>query len=66
LRVRSFLKDLLAKALNGAILTRGEVLDILRIPLPSLEAGLVMASADFLTREASGGRAEVHAQVGLN
>jgi biotin synthase len=56
----------LDKALDGAHLTREEILEVFRIPLPSLEAGLVMASADFLTREACGGRAEVHAQVGLN
>jgi len=66
LRVSPLIKGILDKALEGAILTRQEILHMLRIPLPSFEAGLVMASADFLTREASGGQAEVHAQVGLN
>jgi biotin synthase len=66
LRVSPLIKGILDKALEGAILTREEILHMLGIPMPSLEAGLVMASADFLTREACGGRAEVHAQVGLN
>jgi biotin synthase len=66
LRVHQPLKDILDKALDGAVLTREEIMEILRIPLPSLEAALVMASGDFLTREACGGWAEVHAQVGLN
>jgi biotin synthase len=66
LRVHLLIKDILDKALDDAVLSREEILEILRIPLPSLEAGMVMASGDFLTREACGGRAEVHAQVGLN
>jgi biotin synthase len=66
LRVSPLVKDILDKALDGAILAREEILHMLGIPLPSLEARLVMASADYLTREACGGRAEVHAQVGLN
>jgi biotin synthase len=57
---------ILDKAFDDALLTREEILHMLGIPLPSFEAGLVMASADFLTRDACGGRAEVHAQVGLN
>ncbi|MCX5915949.1 MAG: radical SAM protein [Deltaproteobacteria bacterium] len=66
MRFSPLIKDILNKALDGAILTRQEILHMLGIRLPSLEAGLVMASADFFTREACGGRAEVHAQVGLN
>ena len=47
MRVSPLIKDILDKAFDGAILIREEILHMLRIPLPSFEAGLVIASADW-------------------
>ena len=66
MRVSPHVEKEVSKALDGSLLTRQEILDLLRIPLPSLDAGWVMASADILARQASRSRAEIHAQVGLN
>jgi biotin synthase len=65
-KVRPATEEILDKAADGGVLTREEILCLLGIPLPSFEARVVMAAADTLTRQASRGRAEVHAQVGLN
>lgn len=56
MKVSPATKEILDKAFDGAILTREEILEILRIPLPPLEAGLVKAFTDTLRREASQGR----------
>ena len=66
MRVSPHVEEKVSKAFDGSLLNRQEILDLLRIPLPSLDAGWVMASADILARQASRGRAEIHAQVGLN
>jgi biotin synthase len=66
MRVSPHVKQKVSKTFDGSLLNRQEILDLLRIPLPSLEAGWVMASADILAREASRGRAEIHSQIGLN
>jgi biotin synthase len=65
-KVSPHVEKKVSKAFDGSLLNRQEILDLLRIPLPSLDAGWVMASGDILARQASGGRAEIHAQVGLN
>ena len=66
MNVSSYVEKKVSKVFDGSILNRQEILDLLRIPLPSFDAGWVMASADILVRQASQGRAEIHAQVGLN
>jgi hypothetical protein len=66
MRVSPHFEKEVSKALDGFLLNRQEILDLLRIPLPSLDAGWVMASADILARQTSRGLAEIHAQVSLN
>ena len=51
---------------EGHLLTREEIVHLLQIPHHSLETGYVIGAADKLNRDASGGKAEVHAQIGLN
>jgi biotin synthase len=51
---------------DGHFLTREEILDLLRIPPHSVDAGWVMVSANTFTRTACRGWAEIHAQIGLN
>ncbi len=58
--------DIVAKVLDGHLLTRDEIDFALKIPAHSPEAGLVMAAADAINRAASKGKAEVHAQIGVN
>ena len=58
--------DIVSKACDSGQLSKDEIITLLRVPHHSVEAGYVMASADALNREVSGGKAEVHAQIGLN
>jgi len=66
MRVHSKVVDIAAKVFDGRLLTLEEILFILRIPAHSPEAGFVMACADSIARAASEGKAEVHAQIGIN
>jgi biotin synthase len=56
----------LAGVFDGHLLTRDEILFLLQIPLHSPDTGYVMACADAINRSASNGRAEIHAQIGVN
>jgi biotin synthase len=66
MKVSSKVQDLITKVFDGRLLSGDEILDLLSIPPHSLETSFVIAAADSLTREASRGKAEVHAQIGLN
>ncbi len=59
-------EEIIKRVFDGHSLKQEEVLDLLRIKPHSLDAGFIMATANTLTRGASRGRAEVHAQIGLN
>ena len=52
--------------LDGCFLTRDEIVRLLKTPPRSMEAGLIMTVANTITWAASKGKAEVHAQIGLN
>jgi biotin synthase len=58
--------DIVAKVCEGHLLARDEIIFALGISAHSLGAGFLMASADAMNRTASKGRAEVHAQIGVN
>jgi len=58
--------DMISKVLDGNLLTREEIVFLLQIPLHSPEAGFVITFADTINRTASNGKAEVHAQIGVN
>lgn len=60
------IRDIVVRVFDGHMLKRDELILLLRVPGHSPEAGLIMASADALSREVSNGIAEVHAQVGIN
>jgi biotin synthase len=62
----SSLKNRVHKVFDGQFLTKEEIISLLRINHLSVDAGYVMAAANILTRTASKGKAEVHAQIGLN
>ena len=66
MQVNPEVSDMVEKILDGHLLTHGEILFLLEIPLHSPDAGYVMACADTVNRTASNGKGEVHAQIGVN
>ena len=65
-RISSEVKDIINRVFGGESIQRDEILHLLRIDPHSLDGGFIMASANTLSRRACQGRAEVHAQIGLN
>jgi len=59
-------KDILRKVFDGYFPTREEILYLLSINHKCLDAGVIMAAAKEIARTVSKGKAEVHAQIGLN
>ena len=59
-------EDIVSKVFDGHSLTRDEILYLLSINRKSLDAGFIMNAANVVNRIASKGKAEVHAQIGLN
>lgn len=54
------------KVFDGSVLNREEINYLLTVTPHSVESGYIMASADAINRLASNGKAEVHAQIGVN
>jgi biotin synthase len=52
--------------LDGDFITRTEIEYLLEIDPHSMEGGFIMTATNSITRSASQGKAEVHAQIGLN
>jgi biotin synthase len=66
MQVDSKVKNIIIKVFDGLALEKDEILLLLRFDHRSTEAGWVMAVANDIARTASKGKAEVHAQIGLN
>jgi biotin synthase len=64
--IRAVVTDIVTKAFDGEFITREEIKTLLQCAHHSVDAGFIMAAANTLNRQASGNRAEVHAQIGLN
>jgi len=58
--------DLIRKSQDGGQLSRQEVIYLLSMSPDSSESYLVMAEANRISKELTGNRAEVHAQLALN
>ncbi|MEN6474945.1 MAG: radical SAM protein [Syntrophaceae bacterium] len=58
--------DILKKSRDGMMLSRAELIHLLGLRPDSPEAYLVMAEANRISKELTGNRAEVHAQLALN
>ena len=52
--------------LDGELIEKEDIIKLLNTEMPSAESGAVTALADRINRRASGNRAEIHAQIGLN
>jgi len=59
-------RDMVSKVLDGHLLTRDEIIYLLKVPHHTVDAGFVISAADGINRAASNGKGEVHAQIGLN
>jgi biotin synthase len=60
------LQEIIDKSCNAEPFSREELLAMLAFPADSLEAYVIMAEAARISREVSGNRAEIHAQLALN
>jgi biotin synthase len=58
--------EIVGKVLDGEFITKAEIECLLEIDPHSMEGGFIMTAANSITRTASQGKAEVHAQIGLN
>jgi biotin synthase len=58
--------DLVGKVFDGYFLTRDEIVYLLGIDHKPSSAGIIMNAANVINRIVSKGKAEVHAQIGLN
>jgi hypothetical protein len=63
--ITSEVNEILNKVLDGYLISREEIVFLLRIEPHSMEGGFIMTAANSVTRAASKGKAEVHAQIGL-
>jgi len=64
--ISSTVKEIVNKVFNGYFITKEEIVYLLKVDPHSIEGGFILAAANSITRTASKGKAEVHAQIGLN
>ncbi len=60
------INDIIKKSHSGDILSHNELVHLLDLPPDSIESLMVMAEASRVSKELSGGKAEVHAQFAVN
>ena len=60
------ISELIRKSNAGEMLSREELVYLLRLPPDSAETYMVMAEANRLSKELSSGKAEIHAQFAIN
>ena len=58
--------NLIKKAQSGDPLSKDELIQMLDYPSDSTQAFAIMAESNRISKELSGGKAEVHAQFALN
>lgn len=66
IKIETTITDLVNKVFDGNLLDRSEIGYLFGLDHRSPAAGYLRAAADKLSRAAVGGKAEVHAQIGLN
>jgi biotin synthase len=66
IKTNSAVGDIVHKVLDGYFLKREDITYLLRINHQSIDAAFIMKAGDAITRAASKGKAEVHAQIGVN
>ena len=66
MQVSPAVKDIISKVFDRHSLTREEIVYLLNSKHKSLDEGFIIAAANVINRMVSKGKAEVHAQIGLN
>jgi len=64
--VNQEVKDVVKKVFDGYLPSANDISTLLHVEPHSVDAGFVMGCADEINRKSSKGKAEVHAQIGLN
>ena len=64
--ISSEVNKIVRKVFDGGFITGKEIEYLLEIDPHSMEGGFIMTAANSITCTASQGKAEVHAQIGLN
>ena len=59
-------QSIIKKSLAGEMLSAGEIRFLFEMPLFSTESAMILAAGREKSEQACGGKAEVHAQIGLN
>ncbi|MFH2219291.1 MAG: radical SAM protein [Pseudomonadota bacterium] len=59
-------KDIIDRVIDGHLLSRDEIVYLLKVDHDSIDGGCIMVVANEINRFVSKGKAEVHAQIGLN
>ena len=60
------LHDILMKSHDAKTFSQSEIVEMLSLPPDSLEAYLIMGEASMISRELTGNKAEIHAQLAVN
>ena len=64
--VNTKVKDIVNKIFDGGLPTADDIRFLLNIEAHSVDSGFIMGCADEVNRTATHGKAEIHAQIGLN
>jgi len=64
--VNQEVKDVVKKVFDGDLPSANDISTLLHVKPHSVDAGFIMGCADEINRKSSKGKAEVHAQIGLN
>ena len=64
--ITSKVRDVVSKVQGGELPDERDVRSLLEIEPHSIDAGYVMVAADEINRTTCCGKAEIHAQIGLN
>lgn len=66
MKIDSDIENIVDKVMDGDLITKDEIICLLKKDYHSLAGGMIMAAANEINRAAFQGKAEVHAQIGLN
>lgn len=66
MQTEKMIREIIKRSLDDGSLTEEEIAGLFRVPLFTDESSLILSASRKKSERASGGLAEVHAQVGLN
>ena len=66
MKIGSDIEDIVSKVMDGHLITKDDIICLLKVKHSSFVGGFIMSVANHISRAACNGKAEVHAQIGLN